>query len=774
RMLLVCARIRPLMLVLEDLQWVDGGALRLLEHLSVELPGAPVLLAISVREEAREPSHRVLRTLAHLRQQPSCEAIDLGGLSRGEVGELLRIAVGGPVPVDLVSELYGRTEGVPLFVGEAIRLLEERGDLDRPERIPRDGIMLPARAIDLIRRSVEAISSECGALLGAAAVIGRDFPLGLATSVAGLGAEEALDLVDEATRAGLIETVEDTGAITHRFTHALFQEAVYAGLSSRTRARLHQVVAERLEQRHGGALDSVASELAHHHHRALPVGDPQAAFASAIRAARQARRLFAWEQAALHQAQAMAALEHFEAVDPRIRAETLLGLGEAHALSGHRTRRMAAYEQAVDVSRSMGDVELQVEAAIGLCDVSEWSSHSHADAETILRDTLDRVDKDDLLARSRLVARLAYLCVRDRDRSEALAREAVAFARECGSAIALQESLYILHYAIAGPDDLAEREALVSELSRSARAGGAREADVIAALDLACDGLMQGDLEKARRHRTLASELVGRHASPSMTWHMRVWDAGLDLLEGRFAQAEQAAHDALLLGRRLGHPFASACFSGQLSLIQRETSRLGELVDRLEGRTDHPAGASHWAKAVLGRALRDLGQDDRARAVWEDLGSQGFAALNRGIRWNATILEVSMLTAELGEETLARPLLDQLSSAPEQHAVLPIPILYGGPLTHAMAALSLLLGLSDEAMALYDDAIGSASSLGARPTVAHLLIEAAPLHARTGSVARAIGMARDAERLSEELGMEPAEAAARAIRTKLEHRPSNG
>ncbi len=71
RMLLVCARIRPLMLVLEDLQWVDGGALRLLEHLSVELPGAPVLLAISVREEAREPSHRVLRTLAHLRQQPS-------------------------------------------------------------------------------------------------------------------------------------------------------------------------------------------------------------------------------------------------------------------------------------------------------------------------------------------------------------------------------------------------------------------------------------------------------------------------------------------------------------------------------------------------------------------------------------------------------------------------------------------------------------------------------------------------------------------------------
>lgn len=259
-----------------------------------------------------------------------------------------------------------------------------------------------------------------------------------------------------------------------------------------------------------------------------------------------------------------------------------------------------------------------------------------------------------------------------------------------------------------------------------------------------------------------------------MTWHMRVWDAGLDLLEGRFAQAEQAAHDALLLGRRLGHPFASACFSGQLSLIQRETGRLGELVDRLEGRTDHPAGASHWAKAVLGRALRDLGRDERARAVWEDLGSQGFEALNRGIRWNATILEVSMLTAELGEETFARPLLESLSSASEQHAVLPIPILYGGPLTRAMAALSLLLGLSDEAMALYDEAIGSASSLGARPTVAHLLIEAAPLHARAGSVARAMGMARDAERLSEELGMEPAEAAARAIRTKLEHRPSNG
>ena len=168
RALRVCAQLRPIVLVLDDIQWAGSGSLRLLEHIALEFDGAPLLLLATVRDETRERGHPVDQTLSLLRQQARSESIELSGLSRGEVGELLRAAIGDgrPAPIDLISELYARTEGIPFFVGEATRLLEERGDLAHPERIPRNGVTLPARAVDLIRRSIDHVSVECADLLG--------------------------------------------------------------------------------------------------------------------------------------------------------------------------------------------------------------------------------------------------------------------------------------------------------------------------------------------------------------------------------------------------------------------------------------------------------------------------------------------------------------------------------------------------------------------------------------------------------------------------------
>ncbi len=767
RTLRACAARQPILVVLEDLQWADSGSLRLLEHLAPELARTPILLVVTLRDEPRERGHRVGRTLALLSQQPSFEAIDLAGLSRGEVGELLRAAAGRPAPVDLVSELYAQTEGVPLFVGEAIRLLGERGDLAHLSRIPRQGVTLPARAVDLIRRAIDALSAECAELLGAAAVLGRDFTLRDVAAVAGEERAQALDRLDEAIAAGLLEASSE-GPARYRFAHALYREALYDDLARSRRARLHLAAAQHIESAQAGVLEPVLSELADHLHRALAVGDAEHAYAIARRAGQQSQRLLAWEQAAIHLEQALDALDHQGGVDPHRRIEVLLALGASQRLSGNRERRIAAYQEAIAIARAIGDGALLAQAALGLCDVSEWSARTPPGAAEALQEALEQVSSEDPTLRARLTCRLGYLEVRERARAEPIARAAAGLARQSGHPVAVEESLYILHYAIAGPDDLAEREALVADLEAAARSGADRDVGVIALLDIACDGLMQGRLEKALAFRARAGALAGEEPTPTSTWHLRVWDTGLALLQGRFDEAEQRAHDALLLGRRVGHPFAAACFSGQLSILERERGREQETIERLAGRLEAGVGASRWASAVLGRAFAARGDLDRARVQLADVVADDPAALVRNIRWNATIVEIAQLVVELGVDSLAPSLVRALGKTRDQHGVIPIPIAYGGPFTRSLAGLSALLGHADEALALYDEALESAAALGAAPTVSRIEFEAAALRARSGQLARAVEGLRESESLAGRLGMLRVAEAARALRTRLD------
>ena len=681
---------------------------------------------------------------------------------------MLAKAAEGPVAVDVLSELYGRTEGIPLFVGEAIRLLRERGDLARPERLLRRGIALPPRAVDLIRRSIDAVSAPCRELLGAGAVLGRDFSIGAVVAVADVPDRiEALEQLDEAVAAGILAPAPERAA-SYRFAHALFQEALYADLSPSRRARLHRAAAERLEQQHASAIEPVLPEIAHHHVHGIAMGEPERAHGFAVRAAQQAERLLAWEQAATHYAQAVSCFDHFEVVDPRARVGLLLALGTAQRLSGNRDQRIEAFEGAFDVARALDDAHLLTEAAIGLCDVSEWSSRVPPMAESAVREALERCAEDDLSGRARLTGRLAYLTVRNRPRAEPLGREAATLARESGDPEALQECLYILHYIISGPDDLVERGRLATEIRKAASAANNSDTGVIALLDVACDDLMQGDRGSAIERRAEAEALAGPDASPTAVWHLRVWDAGFATLEGDFDGAADVAEEALRLGQRLGHPFAKACYRGQRCLLDRERGDDRIIVDTL-GPTldDDRLGATHWTVAVVGRASLAQGDTGRAVELLDRLGAERFLAIDRGIRWNGTVGETALLAAELEASDHAKHLLPVLESARGQHGLMPMVINYGGPLSRGRAALLALLGFVDEAIELYEEALEESAAVGSRPLEARIQLEMAPLMARAGDAGGAASRLRNAEALAETLGMEPAIRAAAEARRRF-------
>jgi DNA-binding winged helix-turn-helix (wHTH) protein/tetratricopeptide (TPR) repeat protein len=749
RVLTEASRARPLALVLEDLQWEQSPSLRLLEHLSYELGGSRLLLIGTIRSELRERGHPLGRALEVLRKQECCEQLELGGLSRADIGHLLRAVIGRPPPAELTSEIFARTEGVPLFVREVVRLLAERGDLKQPERIRRRGITLPDHAVDLIRRSLEALSPDCAALVAAGAVVGREFTGPTVAAVAGVDRGAALDWLDEAVVAGVLEGVTDAPA-SYRFSHALFQEAAYDALQAGQRARLHGRAAKRLETQYAEDLTPVIAELAHHHHQSIAVGDPERAVERAIAAAQEAGRLFAYEQSARHYEQAVDALEHCETVDATRRLGVLIELGEAHRRAGDRERRREVSARAMASARALGRSRDFARAAIHFCDINEWSPEDPA-ACAAVEEALAGLGEHESELRARLMARQAYLGIRHPSSRE-IAREAAALARTTGHPETLQEVLYVLHYALAGPDQLEERRSLGEELDAAARQSHSRDTAVIALLDIACDYITIGDLDGARRMREQVSALAGDAPSPSIRWHSQVFDTGRRLLEGRTEGVEQRLADAVLLGRRIAHPYAQACFNGlrmQLLRYQRDYEAIGSIFARAQ---NSPLGPNHWVRAVVARNELQLGEPERARELFEGLAAAKFEDLARGIRWIGTVVEIAHLCADLDDAPRAQRLIPLLASAEDLHGVLPIPILYSGPASYALARLEEVLGTADIAAQYYEHALEGAIRLGARPMQARIQKDFARLLARRGDRGRAAALAAEGEALADEIG----------------------
>lgn len=765
RALASASRVQPLVLILEDLQWANAASLRLLEHLAFELESHPVLTVATVRDEPRERGHPVDRTVPLIRQREISFDIQLGAFSRGEVAALLRAVIGAVPPADLTSELFARTEGVPLFVREAVRLLAERGDLAHPERISARGIALPGQAAELIGQALDALTESSAAMLGSAAVLGRTFSLPAVAAISDLPRAETLDLLDQAIAAGIVEALPD--AAGYRFTHALFRDAAYEALPSGVRARLHLHAAERLEQQNADDPRRVIAELAHHHFEAIAIGDPERAFDCANQAAEAAEQLSAYEQAAVHYTQAARSLEHCEGVAPERRLATLLRLGEAERLGGERELRREAYAEAMERARTLGLHREFAQAAIGYCALSEWSPRDEF-AQRALEEALAGLPEEYTTERSRLTARLAYLSISGTPtRAEQDARESARLARASGDPEALQEALYTLHYVLAGPDNLEERRAMVSDLSEAATASTLRDTCVIALLDVACDYLMLGDLAGASEMREDVRRLSESYPSPSMIWHTRVYDAGVVLMQGDFARVEPLSVAALHVGQRIQHPFAAACHSGQIMQVRRELGDDAAVQKQFAPFFDTRKGPTHWVRAVLGRAELTLGNDARAREILDRLLERGVDAIPRGIRFASSVVEIAHLCAELGDTERAQALYRMLKNVEHLHGVMPVPVNYGGPVAHCLARLSETLGLADEAADFYAQATNAANALGARPAVARIGVDWARLLLRGGDRQAAEELASESSRNALALGMRRVAAEALAVSTRI-------
>ena len=596
---------------------------------------------------------RVTRTLALLRAQEPLHRDRAPPFSRGEVASCSSRCSGEPAPPDLTSELFARTEGVPLFLREAIRLLGERGELARAGAVPRAGVALPARALDLIRRALERALAPRPALVAAAAVLGRDFDVDRRRRG---GAPPARAMrstcVDEAARAGVVEARPTDAAAL-----ALHARAVPGGRlrGARRRARVRACICARPSgwsaSTSGDSTRVIAELAAPPPPRARRRQIPSAPFALRVRGRRAcARGVGAWEQAARHYEQAVAAVVDLRpGRDPLRRLGVLLALGEACAARGRAARRREVLTQAMELARSAGRGRRPGARRDRLLDLQDWGVRDEAARSAIseaLAASARRARCDAARASSR-GSRISTSGARTSSRPRARARGR-ALARAAGRSRGAAGRA--LHAALRARRAGSLRRA--RELTRrSWRWRRSRSGDraLISLLDVASDRIELGD---ARRARARAADRGRRRApAPRHALALGVYDTGVALLEGRFDDAAALVRETLVLGRRAEHPVCARCFTAHSALLARERGdceALARLAHRLSGARRSSALGAGGARA---REVEPASQAARAR--FRVLARAGFADVPRNLRWTATMVELAHLCAELGDAARA-------------------------------------------------------------------------------------------------------------------------
>ena len=329
----------PVLVFIDDLHWADKPTLSILRHVIRGSEPAALLLIGTYRESEVGAGHPLGELLADLRREPAVTRVVVAGLDAGEAGTLISALSAANVPSSLARQVVESTGGNPFFVSEMARHLNETGLAGG----------LPEGIREVILRRVSRLSEACVRALTLAAVIGREFDLDVLEAIADLSENDLLDGIDAARQAQLIDEAAGKPG-RYSFHHALIRDALYDGMASTRRVRIHRRVAEALEKVSAHLAEPPLADLAYHFTQAASVAVAERAADYAIRAADRMAAALAHEEAARFYDYALQALDAMPA-GPDIERQRVTihrRRGRAFGNLGQWGNQRAALDQALN------------------------------------------------------------------------------------------------------------------------------------------------------------------------------------------------------------------------------------------------------------------------------------------------------------------------------------------------------------------------------------------------------------------------------------------
>ena len=307
RLLLQQSRVQPLLLIFEDLHWVDSETQAFLDGLVEALLPARVLLLVNYRPEYRHDwSHKAYYTQVRIDPLPPDGAAALLDALLGRHGGFAA----------LKQLLIARTEGNPFFLEESVRTLAETGVIvgePGDYRIAKSlqDIQVPATVQAMLAARIDRLPPREKHVLQCAAVIGNDVPEALLEAVAAMSHDDLRRALTVLHTADFLYEATLFPHVEHIFKHALTQTVTYEALLTSRRQALHAATGAALERLYTERTDEVVERLAHHFGRSR---EDAKAVDYALLAAEKAQRRWANTEA----------LVHFETARQRLRRMPLI------------------------------------------------------------------------------------------------------------------------------------------------------------------------------------------------------------------------------------------------------------------------------------------------------------------------------------------------------------------------------------------------------------------------------------------------------------------
>jgi class 3 adenylate cyclase/tetratricopeptide (TPR) repeat protein len=344
------SRVQPVLVVFEDLHWIDTETQAVLDRLVESLPAAHLLLLVNYRPEYQHAwGSKTYYT--QLRLDP---------LLPDSADEFLRALLGhDPSVAPLTPLLIARTQGNPFFLEESVRTLVETGVLGGERGAyhlsqPHDTWQVPATVQAVLAARIDRLPPKDKCLLQSAAVIGTEVHWPLLQAIADTRDEELSRSLAHLQAAEFLYETQLFPEHTYTFKHAFTHEVAYGSLLQERRRVLHTRIVEALEALAGERAAEEVERLAYHAVRG-------GIWDKAVTYCQQAGTR-AWDRAAFREAvtafeQALQALAHLpEDGDTRVLAiELRLALGRALGALGEPGRRLALLGEAEALARARDD-----------------------------------------------------------------------------------------------------------------------------------------------------------------------------------------------------------------------------------------------------------------------------------------------------------------------------------------------------------------------------------------------------------------------------------
>ena len=379
---------QPVMLIVEDLHWIDPTTLEFLTLLLERIQNAPILAVFTCRPEFDPPWG----------QRPNITRLDLNRLSTDTAGELThQVAQGKTLPAEVMAEVVSKTDGVPLFIEELTKMLLESGLLEeRHDHYALTGPLPPLAIPNTLQDSLMARLDRLAPVKGLAqlgATLGREFSYRLLQAVSPWDDDTLQRGLEQLVAAEFFYQQGAPPQATYRFKHALIQDAAYQSLLKSTRQQHHERIADTLESRFPEIVETRPELLAHHY---TDAGLAAQAIPYWQRAGRRALQRAANREAASHAARGLELLSTLPETPELTLLELSLQLtlgGASGFLAGPQSVEHV-YARACELARLVGSTLELFPALSGLAHSEMVLGHMH-EARALSEEFLELARRQD-------------------------------------------------------------------------------------------------------------------------------------------------------------------------------------------------------------------------------------------------------------------------------------------------------------------------------------------------------------------------------------------